>query len=157
MAHFQKIQELLLPCLEKKLQTTKNFQHSACEKFSLENKNSAERKADFRVDKRDIALLIEALRVPLIFRCSQGTICDGTEALCIVLKRFAYPCRCSDMMPIFGRSLLELSLICNQVTDWIYNSSIGGTGYSGFLGRILIKVGRNTLTSLTSQAIVLIS
>ena len=98
------------------------FQHSACEKFSLENKNSAERKADFRVDKRDIALLIEALRVPLIFRCSQGTICDGTEALCIVLKRFAYPCRCSDMMPIFGRSLLELSLICNQVTDWIYNT-----------------------------------
>ena len=32
----------------------------------------------------------------------------------------------------------------------IYVSSIGRTGYSGFLGRILIKVGRNTLTSLTS-------
>ena len=29
-------------------------------------------------------------------------------------------------------------------------SSIGRTGYSGFLGRILIKVGRNTLTSMTS-------
>ena len=29
-------------------------------------------------------------------------------------------------------------------------SSIGGMFYSSFLGRILIKVGRNTLTSLTS-------
>ena len=136
MAHFQKIQELLLPCLEEEIIDDEEFsvlyeayapqnlpfQHSAYEKFSLENKNSVECKADFRVDKRDIALLIEALRVPLIFRCSQGTICDGTEALCIVLKRFAYPCRGSDMMPIFGRSLLELSLICNQVTDWIYNT-----------------------------------
>ena len=41
------------------------FQHSAYEKFSLENKNAAECKADFRVDKRHIALLFEALRVPL--------------------------------------------------------------------------------------------
>ena len=26
------------------------------------------------------------------------------------------------MMPLFGRSVPELSLICNQVTDWIYNT-----------------------------------
>ena len=26
------------------------------------------------------------------------------------------------MMPIFGRSVPELSMICNQVTDWIYNT-----------------------------------
>ena len=62
------------------------------------------------------------LRVPPIFKCSNGTICDGTEGLCIVLKRFAYPCRYSDMMPIFARSAPELSMISNQVTDWIYNT-----------------------------------
>ena len=136
MASFQKPQELLLPCLEEEIKDDEEFsvlyeayapqnlpfQHSAYEKFSLENKNSAECKADFRVDKRDITLLIEALRVPLICKCSNGTICDGTEGLCIVLKRFAYPCRYSDMMPIFGRSVPELSMICNQVTDWIYNT-----------------------------------
>ena len=77
---------------------------------------------DFPVDKRNIALLVEALRVSPIFKCSNGTICDGTEGLCIVLKRFAYPCRYSDMMPIFRRSVPELSLICNKVTDWIYNT-----------------------------------
>ena len=42
--------------------TKSPFQHSAYEKFSLKNKNSAECKADFRVDKRDIAVLVE-LRV----------------------------------------------------------------------------------------------
>ena len=73
MASFEKIQELLLPCLVEEIiddeefsglyeaYTPQNlpFQHSAYEKFSLENKNSAECKADFRVDKRDI---VEALR-----------------------------------------------------------------------------------------------
>ena len=38
--------------------------------FLSKTKILAECKADFRVDKRDIALLIEALRVPLIFKCS---------------------------------------------------------------------------------------
>ena len=84
MASFQKIQELLLPCLEEEIvddeklsvfyevyaPQNRPFQHSAYEKFSLENKNSVECKADFRVDKRDITLLIEALRGPLIFKCS---------------------------------------------------------------------------------------
>ena len=84
MSSFQKIQELLLPCFEEQIIDDEEFsvfyeayppqnlpfQHSAYEKCSLENKNSAECKADFRVDKRDIALLIEALRVPLIFKCS---------------------------------------------------------------------------------------
>ena len=136
MASFEKIQELLLPCLVEEIiddeefsvlyeaYTPQNlpFQHSAYEKFSLENKNSAECKADCHVDKRDIALLVEALRVPPIFKCTNGTICDGTEGLCIVLKRFAYPCRYSDMIAIFGRSVPGLSVISNQVRDWIYNT-----------------------------------
>ena len=41
------------------------------------------------MEKADIPLLVEALRVPPIFKCYNGLICDGTEALCIVLKRFA--------------------------------------------------------------------
>lgn len=69
-----------------------------------------------------MALLVEALRVPSSFKCSNGTICDGTEGLCIVLKRFAYPCRYSEMLAIFGRSVPQISMISNQVTDWIYNT-----------------------------------
>ena len=98
------------------------FPHSAYEKFSLANKDPAECKADFRVEKRDIPLLLDALRVPPVFQCRNGTICDGVQGLCIMLKRFAYPCRYSDMIPIFGRSVPELSMISNEVVDWMYTT-----------------------------------
>ena len=59
------------------------FPHSACEEFSLANKDPAECKADFRVEKRNIPLLLDALRMPLVFQCRNGTICDGVERPCI--------------------------------------------------------------------------
>ena len=134
MASFKKVQEMLCLCLIEEEEITGEeefvllsevhrpsnlpFPHSAYEKFSLANKDPAECKADFRVEKRDIPLLIDALRVPPVFKCRNGTICDGVEGLCIMLKRFAYPCRHSDMIPIFGRSVSEL--IGNEVVDWMY-------------------------------------
>ena len=135
MASFKKAQEMLLLCLEEEMiddeefallyeeYTPRNppFPYSSYDNFSFVNKDPAECKADFRVEKGDLPLLVEALRVPPIFKCVNGTICDGTEGLCIVLKRFAYPCRYSDMIPIFGRSVPELSLISNEVIDWIYS------------------------------------
>ena len=137
MASFKKIQELLLPCLEQEILDDKEFsvlyeayapanlpfQPTAYEKFSLKNKNSAECKADFYVDKRDIALLVEVLGVPLILKCCNGTISDGSEGLYVAPKRFAYPCRYSNMMPISARLVPELSMISNQVTDWICNTN----------------------------------
>ena len=59
------------------------FPHSAYEKFSLANKDPAECKADFQVEKKDIPLLLDALRVPPVFQCRNGIICDGVEELCI--------------------------------------------------------------------------
>ncbi|CAH3182774.1 unnamed protein product [Porites lobata] len=44
-----------------------------------------------------------------------------TEGLCVILKRFSYPCRLSDMISTFGRSVPELSMISNEVTEWMYN------------------------------------
>ena len=42
------------------------------------------------------------------------------EALCILLKRLAYPCRYTDMVPRFGRNPSELCLIFNTAVDFIY-------------------------------------
>ena len=36
------------------------------------------------------------------------------------LKRFAYPCRYSDMVPRFARPVPVLSMITNEVLDYIY-------------------------------------
>ena len=79
-------------------------------------------KADFRVEKVDIPLLIDALRMLPEFVCGNGTVCDATEDLCILLKRFAYPCRYSDMTSIFGTSFPELSIISNEIPDWLYTN-----------------------------------
>ena len=52
---------------------------------------------------------------------TQGTVCDGMETLCILLKRLLFPCRYSDMTPIFGRSSTELCLIYNSLVNKIYD------------------------------------
>ena len=93
--------------------------HSSYGKLSFVKRDPTECKADFRVEKVDIPKLVEALRVPPIFKCANGTICDGTEGLCAVLKRSAYPCRYLDMIAIFRRSVSELSFNSIEDIDWI--------------------------------------
>ena len=71
----------------------------------------------------ELPLLLRALKIPEMFTCANGTVCSGTEELLIVLKRFSYPCRLSDMIPCgFGRSVPELSLILNEVIIFIYTN-----------------------------------
>jgi len=98
------------------------FNHKDYEKFRLDTKDEDECKADFRVQKLDLPLLLDALQVPDVFKCEQGTIYDSIEGICILLRRFAYPCRYSDMVPIFGRSVPELCMISNTVLEWMYDN-----------------------------------
>ena len=79
--------------------------------FNLNDKDESECKADFRFEKNDLNAVAEALQIPDIFKCKQGTVCDGMNGLCIVLKRLAYPTRYSDMIPTFGMSVPELCMI----------------------------------------------
>ena len=45
----------------------------------------------------------------------------GIEGLCILLRRFAYPCRLSDLIPRFGRFVPELSEIISEVSSHIFD------------------------------------
>lgn len=65
------------------------------------------------------SFLCMALHPPNYFICQQGTICDGIEGLCIALRRFAYPCRLSDLIPRFGRPVPELSIIFSLIRNII--------------------------------------
>ena len=78
-------------------------------------------KTEFRVEKEDIPELVHTLRIPESVKCYQGTICKAEEALCILLKRFTYPCRYSDLIQCFGRSVPELAIITNEIVNYIYN------------------------------------
>ena len=90
------------------------------ERFTLQDKSEAECKTDFSFEKCDIPLLVDVLGLPDEIKCKQGTICNSTEGLCIVLKRLAYPCRYSDLISIFGRPVPEIAMISNTVIDFIF-------------------------------------
>ena len=91
------------------------------EPFCLDSLDSSECKSEFRLEKDDIPIVADALQVPARFMCPQGTVCDGIEGFCILLRRLAYPCRYFDLIQRFARPIPELSLIANTVLEWIYD------------------------------------
>ncbi|PFX18686.1 hypothetical protein AWC38_SpisGene16916 [Stylophora pistillata] len=88
----------------------------------MENMSEAEVKAEFRFSPSEIHLLSQALRILETFTCPNGTVVSGEEGLLMLLKRFAYPCRLSDIVLRFGRSVPEISLILAEVTDHVVNT-----------------------------------
>ena len=101
-----------------------NFQYWNYQKVEtqLQLMTNDECRAEFRVDLADLPVMAEALRIPDRFVCPNRTVATGMEGLCVALRRFAYPCRFSDMMPRFGRSVSELSLIASEVTDFLFST-----------------------------------
>ena len=94
-----------------------DFPYDCYGSFDLDEMDDSECLAEFRFHKNDVPVLLEALQFPQSFTCHQGTIWNGIEALCITLRRFAYPCRYSDLIPRFGRPVPELSMISNLVME----------------------------------------
>ena len=64
--------------------TNLNFPHWEYEPFSLDNFDSSEARAEFRVDKEDIPLLINALQVLEYFRCPQRTGKAVHKFICLI-------------------------------------------------------------------------
>ena len=83
--------------------------------------NSADCKAKFRVEMADLPRLTAALHIPAVFHGKQKSICDDLEGLCVLLRRTGYPCRFSNMIQRFPRPVSALSLIANEVIDFIYD------------------------------------
>ena len=85
-------------------------------RFSFDELDEVECKAEFRFEKRDLPVPVFAnvLGIPNQFTCSQRTVSDGMEGLCMLLRRMAYPCCYSDLIPRFGRPVPVLSMIVNS-------------------------------------------
>ena len=64
-----------------------NYDH-----FELDKLSDDECLAEFRFLRNDVYQLAEALGLPEEMKCYNGVRVDGMEALCMYLKRFAYPC-----------------------------------------------------------------
>ena len=93
-------------------------------RFSLNDNSEDECLAEFRFEKQDIPRLARALRLPQKFVCSNGTVANDIKALCLLLRRFAYPCRYSDLISRSGRSVPEMSQIMGEIIG--YTSTIFG-------------------------------
>ena len=92
------------------------------EGFLWDDINDAECLAEFRFRKHDLPLLAEVLRILDSFTCYQRTESSGMKVLCIILRRLSYPCRFSDIIPLFRRSVPVLSMVSNRVLDFIYDT-----------------------------------
>ena len=90
------------------------------DKFDLENIDEAQCKREFRFLRSHIYDLKNVLNIPEKIVTTQLLVSSGVDALCILLKRLAFPCRYTDMIPIFGRNETELCLIYNHMLDYIY-------------------------------------
>ena len=98
------------------------FTYSSYARFSLEEMDDSECLAEFRVRKQDLPVLAEVLRIPGQIICRQRTVCGGTEALCMLLRRLSYPCHYSDLIQQFGRPVPEMCKISNTVMDIIFDN-----------------------------------
>ena len=101
-------------------QRNSQFPYWNYERFSLELIEKDECKAEFRVNRSEMYTLLEALGFPAEFRCYNGVVVDSVEALCICLRRLAYPCTYGDLIHCFARPVPQLSMIANLVVDEIY-------------------------------------
>ena len=91
-------------------------------RLSVDEWSDVECKTELRFAKKHLPELCECLGIPEKITCVQRTVCGGMEGLCILLKRLAYPCRYTDMVPRFGRNPTELCLIFNTMIDFIYGN-----------------------------------
>ena len=69
----------------------------------MEEMTEEECEVELRFQKNDIYHLAHTLNFPDVFRCYNVLVVDSVEALCVCLKRFAYPCRYADLVTRLGR------------------------------------------------------
>ncbi|KAH7941320.1 hypothetical protein HPB49_012289 [Dermacentor silvarum] len=69
----------------------------------------------FRFEKEDFPVLVKALQVPDHATCAHGVRVSAQEALCMCLRRLAYPNRLCDLQDFFGRHYSVISSVSNKM------------------------------------------
>lgn len=89
--------------------------------FNWENYDENTCQMELRFEKADILRLKRCLDIPDEIKFYKGSYCNGLEALCILLKRLAYPVRYCDMVRRFGRSVPDLCKITLWMLNYVYD------------------------------------
>ncbi|KAH7969751.1 hypothetical protein HPB52_021719 [Rhipicephalus sanguineus] len=83
--------------------------------LNLDSMSSHCFRRQFRFEKADFPVLVRALKMPQYITSAQGVRVTATEALCICLRRLAYPNRLCDLQEYFGRHYSVVSSVSNKV------------------------------------------
>ncbi|KAG6957369.1 hypothetical protein JG688_00011004 [Phytophthora aleatoria] len=93
------------------------------DRFNLEQPAfAAVWKSKCRFEKDDIIALVMHFQLPDPFPTPQRYQVSALEALCIFLRRMAYPARLEGVEDLFGRDPTAISSISNAVLDFLYKS-----------------------------------
>ena len=91
-------------------------------RFDLHSFSDAQIRSRFRFHSAaDIIRLAAGLGLPAEMRLANGSVIDGVSALCITLRRLAYPCRLEELEPTFGRNREVLSMCVKETMELIYD------------------------------------
>ncbi|KAK7864355.1 hypothetical protein R5R35_007921 [Gryllus longicercus] len=93
--------------------------HKAYDRLDLRTLDPEECTLMFRFEKEHLPRLAAALGVPSEIRTRNRHSIGGVEALCILLRRLAYPNRLTDLVHYFGISSTYISIICKNVMNVI--------------------------------------
>ncbi|KAF7371924.1 hypothetical protein MVEN_00050100 [Mycena venus] len=76
----------------------------------------------FRFTHADVYTLVDALNLPDVIYCEENRICeDKITALCMLLRRLAYPCRLVDLEVEFGWETSRTSRITRLTAEFLWS------------------------------------
>ena len=97
-----------------------DYPYWSYDSFNLDNLDDSKSWSEFRFLNKDIYRLKNVLQIPDRIKTYNRVSVDGIEALCIFLKRFAYPCRYFDFVSKVGRPTPDYCIISNDIMNRIY-------------------------------------
>ena len=110
-------------CLLYDLYKSKNpdINHWTDVKFDLDTYSEEECHHISRFGKKNIYEIADTLETPEYIRCYNNVTIHKVEALCMTLRRFAYPNRYSDLLNLFGRSVPQISIATSNMVDFLFD------------------------------------
>jgi hypothetical protein len=90
--------------------------------FELETTPDSDCEFLFRFKKADIVTIAAHIRLPERLRVANGSVFAKSTALCILLRRLAFPGRYGDLAQVFGRQRSELSMIFNYMATAMWRA-----------------------------------
>ena len=88
--------------------------------FNLDNLTDDGCKTDLRFYRSDVYRQASVMNILEQIKAPNRSTIDGIKAICVFLKHFSYLCRHLDLLPRFGRSVPELSMMSVLMQNHIY-------------------------------------